>query len=117
VGLIHGELNESNIGRRRDGTVVFLDWDQAGTSATALEYGYPLITTFIAEEDLAFDEATAAGFYAGYAEAGGVIEPSRLFDAALFHALRYMWFGDVTQRWERIAYAVRNEAALIAALF
>ena len=47
TSLIHGEINEANARRRADGSVVFVDWDQAGTGPTALEYGYPLITTFI----------------------------------------------------------------------
>lgn len=37
-GIIHGEINLANARRTNDGTVVLLDWDQAGTAPTALEW-------------------------------------------------------------------------------
>lgn len=111
VGLIHGEINGTNAGRRADGEVVLLDWDQAGVGPLALEYGYPLIAAFVSE-DLVVDHLSARAFYAGYTEAGGQILHERLFDAALLHALRYMWFGDVNRRWERILHAVEHEDLL-----
>lgn len=64
------------------------------------------------EETLVFDSTAASYLYAGYVESGGSMEPGLGFSAALFHALRYMWFGGIEQRWERIAYAVRHEADL-----
>lgn len=115
-GLIHGEINLANARRRSDGTVVLLDWDQAGTAPTALEYGYPLITQFLSEDTLILNATAAADFYAGYRQDGGSIDAALGFSAALFHALRYMWFGDIEQRWQRIAYAVQHEADLTDAL-
>ena len=91
---------------------MLVDWDQAGTAAPAIEYGYPLISVFLAESDLVFDDRSASAFYDGYACSGGVVEPRALFDAALFHALRYMWWGDTEQRWRRIMHAVTHEAEL-----
>lgn len=40
------------------------------------------------------------------------IDPALLFDAALFHALRYMWFSDTESRWSRILYALDHEPDL-----
>lgn len=42
-GVIHGEANPWNAGRRGTGELVLLDWDQAGMAASAFEYGYPLL--------------------------------------------------------------------------
>jgi len=111
MGLIHGEINGGNAGRRANGEVVLLDWDQAGVGPLALEYGYPLIAAFVSE-DLVVDHGSARAFYGGYTDAGGQIDNDRLFDAALLHALRYMWFGDVHRRWERILHAVKHEDLL-----
>lgn len=112
-GLIHGEINPSNVRRRADGTVVLVDWDQAGDAATALEVGYPLITTFITVGTHVVDVDSARAWFSGYAGAGGWIDPSQVFAAGLFHALRYMWFAEVDARWERIQFAVRHEGELL----
>jgi hypothetical protein len=112
-GLIHGEINPSNARRRADGTVVLVDWDDAGIGPTALEVGYPLITSFIAVDTHRVDADSARAWFHGYCAAGGRVDPPQVFNAALFHALRYMWFADVEARWERILYAVKNEAELV----
>lgn len=116
TALVHGEINDANSRRRTDGTVVLVDWDQAGTAPPAMEYGYPLIGVFLSEGDLFFDDRSASEFYAGYAAKGGIVERANLFDAALFHALRYMWWADTEQRWDRILYAVSQEAELCSVL-
>lgn len=115
-GLVHGEINEGNAGRRADGSVVILDWDGGGNAATALDYGYPLITQFLAETTGEPDTATARAFFAAYRDAGGSIDRELLFPAALFHALRYMWFHNTLGRWRRIAAAVETERQLIKAV-
>jgi Ser/Thr protein kinase RdoA (MazF antagonist) len=111
-GLIHGEINEANAATRDDGTVVLLDWDAAGRGETFLEYGYPLITAFVSARDLTFHVTAASAFYRAYVEAGGVIEPSKVFPAALLHALRYMRFADSELRWRRICHALDREEEL-----
>jgi Ser/Thr protein kinase RdoA (MazF antagonist) len=115
AALIHGEINVANALRRDDGTIVLVDWDQAGTGPVALEVGYPLIVSFVDEETHRVDEARARSFYGGYLHTG-VLEVRPTFAAAVFHALRYMWFGDVDKRWERISWALRNEGHLIELL-
>ena len=69
-----------------------------------------------AESDLSFDDRSASAFLDGYACSGGVVEPRALFDAALLQALRYMWWGDSEQRWQRIIHAVSHEAELYDAV-
>ena len=116
VGLIHAEINEANARVRSDGTVVLVDWDQAGSGRTVLEPGYPLITTFLSEENLVFDGVTAKDFYQGYCDAGGHLERRIVFTAALFHACRYIHFGNTEKRWRRIQHALRSEEELCSVI-
>lgn len=65
LGLVHGEINWANVRQRRDGTLVILNWDEAGHGATVLDAGYPLITVFLTEK-LHFQRHQAQAFYQGY---------------------------------------------------
>ncbi|MDQ1439372.1 MAG: Phosphotransferase enzyme family [Acidimicrobiaceae bacterium] len=113
AALIHGEINEANALRRHDGTVVLVDWDQAGTGPVALELGYPLIIAFVDIDTHRLHEQRAKAFYDAYRSSGGIVDPLATFAAAVFHALRYMWFADVDRRWDRISWALRNESQLL----
>lgn len=115
-GLIHGEINPANARRRADGTVVLLDWDEAGTGSIGLELGYPLITVFISEADLSFHRDSAQAFYRGYVDSGGTADREIVFNAGLFHAIRYMRFGDIDRRWRRIGYALDHECELCSTI-
>jgi Ser/Thr protein kinase RdoA (MazF antagonist) len=117
-GLIHGEINLSNAMRRRNGELVLIDWDEAGTGETVLEAGYPLLTVFLTE-DLSFHQELAGAFYRGYYDQKqpGAPEKELLFRSALLHALRYMKFANQQKRWERICYAVRNKDSLLAQIW
>jgi Ser/Thr protein kinase RdoA (MazF antagonist) len=117
-GLIHGEINLSNAMRRRNGELVLIDWDEAGTGETVLEAGYPLLTVFLTES-LSFQQELAAAFYRGYYDQKQPDDNEKelLFRSALLHALRYMKFANQQKRWERICYAVRNKDSLLAAIF
>jgi Ser/Thr protein kinase RdoA (MazF antagonist) len=115
--LIHGELNPANAIRSPDGRLIVLDWDQAGTGPWALEGGYPLITTFLSE-DLSFDARSAAAFFGAWT-GGHDLDAERrelIFTAALFHALRYLPFGDPARRWARIRHALAHRRALLSVL-
>jgi Ser/Thr protein kinase RdoA (MazF antagonist) len=117
-GLIHGEINLSNSMRRRNGELVLVDWDEAGTGATVLEAGYPLLIVFLTE-DLYFHQDLVAAFYRGYygKNPPGASEIELIFRSALLHALRYMIFANQQKRWERICYAVAHKDSLLAAIF
>jgi Ser/Thr protein kinase RdoA (MazF antagonist) len=110
--LIHGELHPANARQAEDGTIVLVDWEMAGSAHPALEYGYPLILCFISAGDHTVDEDSGAAFYRGYASTGASVDPGLAFDAALFHALRHMWWRETWQRWHRILFALENEAVL-----
>lgn len=116
-GLIHGEINLANTARRGDGTLVLLDWDEAGHGPTLIEAGYPLIVVFLTE-DLQFQREPANGFYRQYYAGRGLTaqEKDDVFRAALFHALRYMPFANQQKRWERVCFAVAHQAELMSAL-
>jgi hypothetical protein len=110
--LIHGEVNPANARQADDGTIIVIDWEVAGSAHPALEYGYPLILGFISVEDDTVDEDSAAAFYRAYARTGAGIDPALAFDAGLFHALRHVWWGPTGERWQRILFALKNEAHL-----
>ncbi len=114
--LIHFEVNLRHVIERPSGELVFIDWDEAGTGATVLDPGYPLISYFVGE-DLVFEKEHAQAFYAGYFSKKSLTneEKGALFDASLFHALRYVIY-DVEKRWKRIQWAVANKELLNAAI-
>lgn len=117
-GLVHGEINRANVRQRRDGSLVIIDWDEAGHGPTVLDAGYPLITVFLTEK-LHFQRAQAQAFYRGYfgERRPDAAEQDLLFRAALLHALRYMQFANQAQRWRRVCYAVTHRDQLLAASF
>jgi hypothetical protein len=84
-----------------------------------LEVGYPLITSFLSEEDLTFHRDRAVAFYEGYtAEAGKTFAHKELvFLAALLHALCYLGSGGTPlRRWARICHAVEQQDALLSSI-
>jgi Ser/Thr protein kinase RdoA (MazF antagonist) len=117
-GLVHGEINRANVCQRRDGSLVIIDWDEAGHGPTVLEAGYHLITLFLTEK-LHFQRLQAQAFYRGYfgERRPDAAEQDLLFRAALLHALRYMQFANQAQRWRRVCYAVTHRDHLLAASF
>ncbi|HEU5086071.1 MAG TPA: aminoglycoside phosphotransferase family protein, partial [Roseiflexaceae bacterium] len=116
-GLIHGEINLANTARRSNGTLVLLDWDEAGHGPAILEAAYPLIVVFLSEQ-LEFQRECAAAFYHSYyaGRAPGSDERDMLFRGAVLHALRYMQFANQQQRWERIGYAIAQQEQLLSVL-
>ncbi|MHB1317181.1 MAG: phosphotransferase enzyme family protein [Anaerolineae bacterium] len=115
-GLLHGEINVANAIRRRNGALVLIDWDEAGTGPAVLEPGYPLLCVFLTE-DLRLQQPLASAFYGAYYAAGkpDADEQDLLFRAALLHALRYAKYGDTQRRWLRIEHALEHRKALLAA--
>lgn len=116
-GIVHGEINLTNAARRKDGTLVLLDWDEAGTGPTVLEAGFPLIVVFLTE-DLHFRQELATAFYHRYyaGSAPPDAEKELLFRAALLHALRFVQFANHQRRWERVCYAVAQQKQLLSVL-
>ena len=48
--LIHFEMSLGNTIQRPDGTIVAVDWDEAGMGARVLDPGYFLISAFVSED-------------------------------------------------------------------
>ena len=115
TATIHGEVNLSNCLTRSDGTIVLIDWDQAGYGRTALDLGYPLVCVFLTET-LDWRSPMAAAFYQAYATHRPLPDAEQIFAAALFHAMRYMAFDNVDGRWRRVQHAVRHKAAMMSVL-
>ncbi|MDQ3722116.1 MAG: hypothetical protein M3376_03400 [Actinomycetota bacterium] len=67
-------------------------------------------------EELTLDAEAATAFYRGFLDVGGEIDRRQVFNAALFHALRYMWWGNTPARWKRIVHAVDHEKEICRAI-
>lgn len=115
--LIHFEMGVANTVLRPDGVIVGVDWDEAGVGPRILDPGYFLISAFVSE-GLAFDHQAACAFYEGYASqiAMSRAEREALFDASLYHALRYIVSGNTAARWRRIVWADEHRKELMAAV-
>lgn len=111
-GMVHGEMNEANARRRSEGEIVLVDWDEAGVGPVSIETGYPLLTVFVDEVSLEVHGDAAAAFYGAYHGAGGILDPERIFAAALMHALRHLRYGAPEARWRRILAALEMEDEL-----
>ena len=114
VGLVHGEINAANVRRRADGSLVLVDWDEAGFGPTALDVGTPLISSFVSEDDFAFDGSSAAAYISGYVDGGGAFDHRAAFNGALLHALRHVRHGNTDARWKRLRHAFANEGEITA---
>src|SRR5262249_16529810 len=111
--LIHFEANLKHAIQKPEGTIILLDWDEAGRGATVLDPLYHLISYFVSE-DLMFDANLARAFYSTYLSKHPLSaqELNHLFDASLFHALRYLIWGDTEKRWKRVQWAVEHRELL-----
>ena len=117
TGVIHGQPTLANVVQRDDGTVTMLDWDESGTGPAVLDLGYPLVCHFLTN-DFRIRTDEARSFYSGYrGDATGQPPPARkVFDAALFHALRSATFADQHHRLHRVRHALSHEDDLVAAV-
>lgn len=115
--LIHFESSLGNTIERPDGSLVLVDWDEAGTGARVLDAGKPLISAFISE-DLRFDVAGARAFYDAYQARLTLSAEERdaMFDASLFHALRSVAWADPEIRWRRIEWAIEHRHEIMSAV-
>jgi Ser/Thr protein kinase RdoA (MazF antagonist) len=115
--LIHGEVIGNTL-QKEDGTLIILDWDEAGVGPRVYDLGHPLIGTFVTEE-LQLQEALIHAFYRGYFSQ--ITLPDReirhIFDAALFYALRYIVYGDTQKRWRRIRWAAGHRDEIMSIVY
>jgi len=113
--VVHGEVNAANVIVGQGGRVSLLDWDQAGAGSAVLDLGHPLICVFITEE-VAWDPDQLGAFYAAYRKGVSFAVPTAadVFNAALWHAMRYLQFGNHDARWARIRWAVGHEDLILA---
>jgi Ser/Thr protein kinase RdoA (MazF antagonist) len=90
---------------------------RAGLGARVFDPGGGLILGFLSE-DLAFDEDGARAFYEGYRSRVHLsdAETAAVFDASLFHALRYVRWGNPEARLRRIRWAIEHRARLESVL-
>jgi YD repeat-containing protein len=103
--------------QKADGTIVAVDWDEAGMGTRVFDPGGSLISGFLSE-DLAFDEDGARAFYEGYRSRVHLsdTETVAVFDASLFHALRAVRWANPEARLRRIMWAIEHRARLESVL-
>lgn len=116
--LIHFDMTLGNTIQRTDGAIVAIDWDDAGIGSRVFDASKPLISSFVSEKGHVFAESEARAFYEGYATQISLTDAERsaIVDAALFHALRYVVWGDPETRWRRIQWAVAHRQDLAAVI-
>lgn len=118
--FIHTDVGPHNARINRQGSVVFIDLDDAGIGPTCIDVGYPLICQFVRHRsngELGFDEVNAKAFYQGYLAQSplDVSERESIFDGAVFMQLMYMdAYGEkgVDPMWGILTYALNNQEVL-----
>lgn len=116
--IIHTDIGPHNSIQKSDGTIVLVDWDDAGNGQRILDIAFPLLCQFVDLETGAFREDRARAFYTAYAEHISLTPPeiSSLFSAGLFYALMYLEYGDTEKTWRAMNEALRNREAIEAFL-
>jgi Ser/Thr protein kinase RdoA (MazF antagonist) len=117
ASLINTDIGLHNSIIKSDGSLILIDWDDAGNGPMVLDLGYPLICQCVTSL-LQFRKSKALSFYQGYASMRQITEEERkaIFDAGLFFALLYIKYGRIRINWNRIKYAVRNKDMIKAAI-
>lgn len=115
--LIHTDIGPHNAIKRHDGSIVLVDWDDAGVGTTILDLGFPLICHFVSE-DLIFERENAKAFYDAYFSKRklSTAERALIFDAGLFFALMYVPYGETQKHWERIKFSLVNKELISSVL-
>ena len=108
--VIHSDLSLANAIRKPDGSMVLIDWDDAGLGPTILDLGFPLLCYFVCSEDLNFERGRARAFFGTYFSRRSLPARDRalIFDVGIFYLLIYCTFGDAERKWQRLRYALNN---------
>lgn len=119
-GFVHTDIGPHNAILDKNGRVVFIDMDDAGTGCPYVDAGYPLITQFISHDadSLTFQREKALAFYGGYQSSRPLSpqEAVHLFQGSLFMQLAYMpCYGEegILPMWNIAAFAVAHRQELI----
>lgn len=107
---MHTEMTPQNCVLKPDGTLIAIDWDEAGLGPAVLDLGVALINHFVTE-DLEILDENAHAYYQTYFSLRNMPEAEReyLFDAGLFWACAWVGYGDTEKRWKRLQWAMANK--------
>lgn len=112
---VHTELTPQNCVLTQSGTIVVIDWDEAGLAPAVLDLGVGLINHFVTE-DLEINDDWASAYYRTYFSLRPMDAAKKeyIYHAALFWACAWVGYGDTVKRWERIKWAIANKPTVLA---
>jgi thiamine kinase-like enzyme len=110
VGFCHGDLNLSNIRMRKDGSIVFIDWNNAGNGNIYEELGYLVQTCGMNEQQISiFLEG-----YLGESPTQDYIDRVKFFAKRTCLLTAAVWFGFSESSYDRkIPLKDRTKALMI----
>lgn len=123
--FIHTDIGPHNAVMRKDGSVIFVDFDDAGMGSPFIDIGYPLITQFVQinkeTKEIKFNYENALAFYLGYYSKANLTmqEKNLIFDGAVFMQLMYMpCFGKeaVQDMWDILKFGIDNKDLLLSSV-
>ena len=87
--MIHTDVAVNNVIQKPDGSLVLVDWDDAGKGPSVLDIGF-VLTSFLTSK-LKFESAKAIAFFTGYRSVRKMPEVEKRFavDAGLLFGLSY----------------------------
>src|SRR3989338_2222068 len=110
--VIHTDIAPSNSVQKKDGTIVFVDWDDVGLGPTIIDLGSVL--NEIIKEDTSFSKNNVRTLYQIYFKHRKISETEKahIFDGCLFFALMYISHGNLSKRWKRILWLIENRKSI-----
>ncbi|MCD4652625.1 phosphotransferase [bacterium] len=111
--LIHGDIGPHNTLINKNKQLIIIDWDNSGYSTRIFDLAFPLIWMFVGKNcDLR--EENAKAFYKSYLQINPIQSEEResIFSAALFFALKYIFYRDMQINIRRIKTALLHRSTL-----
>ena len=106
--VIHTDIAPTNSIQKKNGDVIFVDWDDAGIGPTIIDLGSVL--NELIKEDTTYSKQNLQAFFQTYFKLRKISqkEKAHIFDGCLFFALMYIIYGDIEKRWKRILWLIDN---------
>ena len=112
--LIHTDIAPNNAIQKPGGSIILVDWDDAGIGTRVLDLGVLVINVFV-NENLEYNQANAKAFFNSYLSRKKLteLEINHIFDAGLFFSCMYIIYGKgLEKNWARIKWAMKHRKML-----